>query len=127
MRKQAGATFFSWMATAGIVAFIFVSAVKLLPLYMEFYAVRSLANEIANDASLMTASKQQIKSKVEDYMNINGLYTLSSDAFSLEQVQGKKNVRALVVNYEARKHWLANIDFLTTFHYSVELGKAGDT
>lgn len=127
MRKQKGATFFSWMAGAGIVAFVFVTAIKLVPLYLEFYAVRSLVDEIAQDSSLAMASKQQIRAKVEDYMNINGLYTLSSDAFSVEQIQGKRNVRALAVNYEVRKHWMANIEFLTTFNYSAELGKAGDT
>jgi hypothetical protein len=108
-------------------SFVFVTAIKLVPLYLEFYAVRSLVDEIAQDSSLATASKQQIRAKVEDYMNINGLYTLSSDAFSVEQIQGKRNVRALAVNYEVRKHWMANIEFLTTFNYSAELGKAGDT
>jgi hypothetical protein len=127
MRKQKGATFLSWMATAGVVIFMSVTAVKLLPGYMEFYTVRSLADEIATTPSMVSASKQQIRNKVDDYMNINGLYTLTSEAFTVEPVAGKKNVRELIVHYESRKHWLANIEFLTTFHYAVELGKAGDT
>lgn len=127
MRKQKGATFLSWVAGAGLVTFIFVTAVKLLPLYLEFYSVRSLVDDIARDPSMARATNQQVRNKVNDYMNINGLYTLSSDSFSVEQVQGKKNVRALAVNYEVRKHWMANIEFLTTFTYSAELGKAGDT
>lgn len=125
MHKQKGATFFSWMASAGIVIFMLVTAVKLIPLYLEFYAVRSLADKIAMDATMLQASKLQVKNKVDDYLNVNGLYTLSADAFSLEQIPGKANARSLVVHYEARKHWLANIDFLTTFDYSVELGKVG--
>ena len=127
MRKQQGATFLSWMATASVVIFSLVTAVKLVPGYLEFRAVKSLAHDIAMNPSMKSASKQQIKAKVDDYLNINGLYTLTSDAFSVEPVLGKKNVRELVVHYESRKNWLANIDFLTTFHYSVELGKAGDT
>ncbi|MBU0655526.1 MAG: DUF4845 domain-containing protein [Gammaproteobacteria bacterium] len=127
MRKQKGATFLSWVAGAGLITFMFVTAVKLIPLYLEFYAVRSMVDDIAMEPDMAHASKQQIKGKINDYLNINGLYTLSADAFSVEQVQGKKNVRALEVNYEVRKHWMANIEFLTTFKYSAELGKAGDT
>lgn len=127
MHKQKGATFLSWLAGAGLITFMFVTAVKLVPLYMEFYAVRSMVDDIAKDPGLARATTQQIRGKVNDYLNINGLYTLSADAFSVEQVQGKKNVRALEVNYEVRKHWVANIEFLTTFNYSAELGRAGDT
>ncbi|QTR49588.1 DUF4845 domain-containing protein [Candidatus Thiothrix anitrata] len=127
MHKQKGATFLSWMATASVIIFSLVTVVKLVPSYLEFRAVKSLVNDIAANPSMKNASKQQIISKVDDYLNINGLYTLTSDAFSIESVAGKKNVRELVVHYESRKNWLANIDFLTTFHYSVELGKAGDT
>jgi hypothetical protein len=115
------------MATASVIIFSLVTVVKLVPSYLEFRAVKSLVNDIAANPSMKNASKQQIISKVDDYLNINGLYTLTSDAFSIESVAGKKNVRELVVHYESRKNWLANIDFLTTFHYSVELGKAGDT
>lgn len=127
MRKQRGATFFAWMSSAGIIIFTLVTVVKLVPSYLEFYAVRDLANEIAATAAMKSASKQQIKQKVDDYLNINGLYTLTSDAFDVVPVEGKNNVRALVVNYEARRNWFANIDFLIKFHHSVELGKVGDT
>lgn len=127
MRKQKGATFLSWVAGAGLITFMFVTAIKLVPLYLEFYAVRSMVDDIAKDPGLARATTQQIRGKVNDYLNINGLYTLSADAFSVEQVQGKKNARALEVNYEVRKHWMANIEFLTTFNYSAELGGAGDT
>jgi hypothetical protein len=127
MRRQRGATFLSWVTTASIIVFTLITAVKLAPLYMEFHSVRSMVDEIAADPGAPQWSKQQLFSKVDNYLNINGLYTLTTDSFSLESVQGKRGVRELKVHYDARKHWLANIDFLVTFDYSVELGKAGNT
>lgn len=127
MRRQRGATFLSWVTTASIIVFALITVVKLAPLYMEYYSVRSMVDDIAVDPGATRWSKQQLMGKVDDYLNINGLYTLTSEAFSLEPVQGKRGVRELAVHYEVRKHWLANIDFLTTFDYSVEIGKAGDT
>lgn len=127
MRKQQGATFLTWVAGVGVVIFAFITAVKLAPLYLEFYAVRSLTEKVAQDPAMVRGTTQQIRRKVADYIDVNGLYTLTADAFSVIQVEGKQNVRALTVSYEVRKHWFANIDFLTTFEYSQELGKAGDT
>lgn len=126
-RTQRGATFITWMSGLGMVILVFVTMVKLGPLYLEHYAVRSMVDEIARDPEMARATTQQLRHKVADFLNINSLYTLSPDAFTIQPVEGKSNVRALEVTYEVRKHWIANIDFLTTFHYVAELGKAGDT
>jgi hypothetical protein len=127
MHKQKGATFVTWLSGLGLVIFAFVTFVNLAPVYIEHYAIRSMVDDIARDPEMAQASPQQVRRKVNDFLNINGVNSLSGEDFSVEQVEGKTNVRELAVTYEVRKHWIANIDFLTTFHYSAELGKAGDT
>ncbi len=126
MRKQQGATFLTWVASAGVVIFVFISAVKLVPVYLEFYTVRSLVDSIAK-TSPNNVSTQEIRRKVGDYMNVNSLTTLAIDDFKVVQLEGGNNVRALQIYYEVRKPWVANIDFLMTFDYSKELGAASDT
>ncbi len=126
MRKQKGATFLTWVAGAGLVIFAFITGVKIAPLYMEFYAVRSLVDRVAQESS-SKSSLQQIRRKVDDYMNVNSLNSLSSSDFKVEPVEGKNNTKALEIYYEVRKPWVANIDFLLTFEYSKELGAADDT
>lgn len=126
MRKQKGATFLTWVAGAGLVIFAFITGVKIAPLYMEFYTVRSLVDRVAQESS-SKSSLQQIRRKVDDYMTVNGLNSLSSSDFKVEPVEGKNNTKALEVYYEVRKPWVANIDFLLTFEYSKELGVADDT
>ena len=126
MRKQQGATFLTWVAGVGLVIFAFITGVKLVPLYLEFYTVRSLVDRVAQESS-ERSSLQQIRRKVDDYMNVNGLNSLSSKDFQVVQVDGKNNVKALEIYYEVRKPWVANIEFLLTFNYSKELGVANDT
>lgn len=127
MRKQKGATFITWVAGAGAVIFVFITGVKLAPVYLEFYTVRSLIDKVAEDGTIARASTQQVRRKVGDYIDINGLYGITPNDFSVVDVDGKNSVRALEVSYEVRKHWFANIDFLMIFEYSKELGAAGDT
>lgn len=126
MHKQKGATFLTWVAGAGLVIFAFITGVKIVPLYLEFYSVRSLVDRVAQESS-SKSSLQQIRRKVDDYMNVNSLNSLSSSDFKVEPVEGKNNTKALEIYYEVRKPWVANIDFLLTFEYSKELGAADDT
>lgn len=126
MRKQRGATFLTWVAGVGVVIFAFITAVKIAPVYLEFYTVRSLVDRVVQESS-SKASTQQIRRKVDDFMIVNSLDSLALDDFKVVQVEGKNNVRALEIYYEVRKPWVANIDFLMTFQYSKELGAASDT
>lgn len=127
MRRQRGAGFLTWVSGVGIAILFFITLVKLAPLYLEFYAVQSMVDDIAAEPGMNAATTRQVRRKVDDYLNINGIYGLSKDNFEVQQIKGKNDVRELRVYYEVRKHWLANIDFMTTFEYSKELGKAGDT
>lgn len=123
-KQQHGASFLTWVAGLGIVIFMFITGVKLVPLYLDFQAVRSLVDKVAADPAMQRASVQQVRRKVEDYLNINSLYGITPDRFTVVSVPGKNDVRALQVSYDVRKHWIANIDFLLTFEYQRELGKA---
>ena len=126
MRKQQGATFLTWVAGLGVVIFAFITVVKIAPVYLEFQTVRSIVDRVVQEASAK-ASTQEIRRKVDDFIIVNSLNTLSVNDFNVVQDEGKNNVRALEIHYEVRKHWVANIDFLMTFQYSKELGAASDT
>ena len=122
MRKsQRGASFLSWISIAGVVIFGFVTVVKLAPVYMEFEAVKSMVEDIAADPAISANNTQAVRSKISDYLNVNGLYTIEPGYFSLVTLPEKKNRKALQVEYEVRKPWLANIDFLLTFKHVAEL------
>lgn len=127
MQKQQGAGFLTWVSGLGVAILFFITAVKLVPVYTQFYAVQSLMDDIAADPGMKTATTMQVRRKIDDYLNINGIDGLSKDAFEVKPATGDDDTRELQVYYEVRKHWLANIDFMTTFEYSTILGKAGDS
>lgn len=123
MYKQRGATLWGWLATASMAVFILVTVVKIAPAFIEFNSVKTLVEDIASDTVTVKKGRMAIMRKVDDYLNINGLYTIQKDYFSIKPVNGKKNVYALTVDYQVRKPWLANIDFLIDFNHAAELKK----
>lgn len=118
-KAQRGASFTSWVAIVGLLIFAFVTGVKLMPVYLEYYSVRSMLKDIAGDTSINNTSG--LRRKIDDYLNVNSLYTIQSDYFTVVTLPEKQNAKALAVNYEVRKPWFGNIDFLLTFKHAEEL------
>lgn len=120
-KKQRGMSFLGWVSVLSIVILAFVSGVKLVPVYVEFYSVQSLMEKIAADPSISATNTQGLRGKLDDHLNINGMYTIKREHFSVQAQTDNKNAKALVVDYEVRKPWLGNIDFLMTFHHAEAL------
>ena len=117
-KKQRGMSFLGCVSVLSILILAFVSGVKLVPVYVEFYSVQSFMKKIAEDPSISATNTQGLRGKLDDYLNINGMYTIKREHFSVQSQADNKNVKALVVDYEVRKPWLGNIDFLMTFHHA---------
>ncbi|HPY41611.1 MAG TPA: DUF4845 domain-containing protein [Thiolinea sp.] len=121
IKKQRGVSFLSWVSILSILILAFVTGVKLVPVYIEFYSVQSIMQKIAADPSISATNTQSLRGKLDDYLNINGMYTVQREYFSVQPIPENKNAKALVVDYEVRKPWLGNISFLLSFHHTVEL------
>ncbi len=122
MKKQRGASFASWMMFAATVAFVLVTVAKIAPVYMEYATVKSMVDKITAETTLSPQTgTRQLRRKLDDYMNINGLYTVQPEYFSIVNMPDEKNAKGLQVKYEVRKHWLANIDFVMNFEHTAKL------
>lgn len=122
MKKQRGASFVSWMILAAAVVFVLVTVAKIAPVYMEYATVKSMVDKIAAETTISPQTgNRQLRRKLDDYMNVNGLYTVLPEYFSIVDLPDEKNAKALQVKYEVRKHWLANIDFTMNFEHAAKL------
>lgn len=120
-KKQYGLSFLSWISVLSVLILAFVTGIKLVPVYVEFYSVQSLMKKIAEDPAISAVNTQALRGKLDDYLNINGMYTIQREHFSVQAMPENKNAKVLMVDYEVRKPWLGNIDFLMTFHHAEEL------
>ena len=134
-QKQQGATLISWMIMISVAILIVSGALKVGPNYVEYNSVKSFMDGIAAEPGIERQNKREILSRVERYLNINGMESLSQvyyegktgkggakNPFSVVKLR-KSNKRELMVEYEVKKPWLGNLSFLMNYKYSVELGK----
>ncbi|PWQ97726.1 DUF4845 domain-containing protein [Leucothrix pacifica] len=133
--KQMGATLISWMIGIAVGILIISAGLKIGPNYLEYHSVKSFMDGIASEPGIEKRNKREILTRVERYLNVNSLESLSRAYYDgksgkpgtkqpFEIVKLKKsNKRELAVQYQVKKSWLGNVSFLMDYQYSVELGK----
>ena len=136
LEKQKGATLISWMIGIAVGILILSAGLKIGPHYIEYNSVKSFMNAIASEPGAKTMKKREIMARVEKYLNVNSMDSLSKSyydskggsrnvekPFKIVQIK-KGNKRQLTVDYKSETPWLANIAFLLDFKYQVELGSS---
>ena len=114
MRKQAGVTLTGLILTLGILGFLGVMAAKLLPAYLEYFAVKKMfaAMEQAGD---LKGSVREIRNSFEKRNAIEDVKSVRSDDLEITKEGGEA---VLTANWSVRVPMVANanacLDFMVT-------------
>ena len=118
LHRQRGLAFFSIMIIFAVVGFAAVIAMRLLPLYLDDNAIlgamKAAAAEFPPNASLIAVRRSIAKN-----LEINNVSVVKAVDFMLVK---DHDVGVIVLEYEARTAFVANIDFAVTFEHEVPLG-----
>lgn len=127
LHQQRGMGFASWLMMIAVGIFIGLLGLKVIPVYIEYYEVRSLVDDIATDSSMHQANKRMVHAKLSKYLDVNALDDhIKPNDFKLERIKGGDKRRKLAINYEVREPWFANLDFVAKFNYEKEIGNVRD-
>lgn len=117
---QRGLSFwgFVFVALIGVIALLL--AVKLVPVYMEYYSVVNAVNGVANEPGVERESPREVYQMLQ-----RRLYTSYVD----EEHVGDENIKIsrgkdarIIIDYERRVPLIANLDLIATFHTEAVLG-----
>ncbi len=122
LKNQRGMSMLSWMAIIAIAIVLGTTAIKLMPVYMEYYSIVSILDNIQKDKSLQGASKQALASTFNKRLNINNVRVLQKGDYKIKKVEGKK-AYSIHVKYEVRKSLGFNLSIVAAFDRSVEVGR----
>src|SRR5688500_19326763 len=109
---QRGVSPVTWTALIAIIALVVVTVFKLIPLYLNDYALSKVLEHIERDPEMAKLSSLQLWNKIDHQLNINSVYNIQREHFKFEKKDGRKTVS---INYEARKHLMGNVDLVATF------------
>ena len=122
-RTQSGMTLIGFVIVLAVVGLFAYIAMKLVPMYSEYYAVKSALKGISAEPGIA----DQDPGKIQDLF-FRRLYISYAEDVKPEHVKIKRVDAGwqMDVNYEVRKPIIANLDVVGKFTATENLTRRGD-
>jgi len=120
--RHNGMTYLGMLILLIVIAFFAVVIIKVAPLYMEHFKVKSSLDSLAQEAkdSQTVLSPQELRYHLMNRLSINDVEHVKQDNIKISR-EGHKTV--VEVDYEARVNLFDNLDVVAKFPDNrVELG-----
>ena len=114
--KQAGMTLTSFLMVLAVVGFGLYVAMKLFPMYQEFYAVKTSMKSLAQEPG--SSDPNKALELFFKRMDINSSESVTRDDIKFERIDGGVRMN---VKYEVRRPLVGNLDIVGNFENSQEL------
>lgn len=123
-RKQGGMTLIGFVIVLAVVGFAAFVAMKLFPMYQEYYAVRTAAKSLAAEPGIGDMDPYKIQEKFFKRLYMSYSQNVKRDNVKIERIDAGWNLK---VNYEVRRTMIGNLDVVGVFDVSQDLTRTGGT
>lgn len=113
LKRQRGLSPLGWVALLLVVAFAAIVAIRIVPVYLDYYAVVSSAKSVHTDAALQGRNVEEMRDSLKKQLRINDVDDLGDDVVTIKRSRGGIE---MIVDYEIREHLIGNVDVVMTFH-----------
>ncbi len=110
--RTSGFTMRAFLAVLVFVVFLAAVLMRLVPVYLEYFGVKSSLERLSTEQGLTKASTRRIKDRLLRQFDINNIENVGRDDIEVVKEGGRRTV---VVEYEVRRPLLANIDMVVHF------------
>lgn len=124
-QTQRGMTMLGFLMVLCLGIFFAFCAMKIVPMYIEYYSVKKMLTTISKNPEAASGSKEKIRDLFRRSLEIDYVKVITPDMLKIESTDGGMK---LTVDYERRENLMANLDVVGKFHAEQELNRklAGD-
>ena len=117
-QKQRGMTAISMLLLLIIGGFFVLLLLKLGPIYLENFKVKSVLANMEAQPELATLPASKIRQAISKRLYINEVRRLDNKTIKLKRVGDSVQVN---IDYEVREKIVANVEAVVSFHEQAEL------
>jgi hypothetical protein len=114
LARQKGMTGIGWLIVLGLIGFFVLLALKMVPVYLEYYKVVSTLESIAKESGY--ESPREIRDLLERRFDISYVSTITHKDVIIKSAGRNFNIRA---KYDAREHLFGNVSVMMSFDKQV--------
>ncbi|MGH8123643.1 MAG: DUF4845 domain-containing protein [Rudaea sp.] len=112
---QKGMTLIGFIVILIVAGFFAYAAMKLVPIYVEYFGVVKSMKAVANDINAPTMELVEIRKKLDVNFDLQYVSDLPPDAIKLERQNGR---RVLRIVYDRQIPFLYNVSLVAHFDHS---------
>ncbi len=116
--KQQGLTIVSWLVVLIMVGVFVLVGIKITPVYLEHYAVKSSLESLKQEPMISRKSLREIRTMLMRRLDMNNIYDMNKENIVIKRSGG---VTSIVIAYEERRKIMGNLSLVMTFEDSIEL------
>ena len=117
--NQRGMTAIGWLIVLALVAFFALLAIRLTPMYMEAFEVKSGLESLKNEPFITQKSKPEIFKLMRRRFDVDNIDDV--DLGKSLTVEKSGGILRISLNYELRRHIVGNVDVIGSFNPKVEI------
>ncbi|RXR00934.1 DUF4845 domain-containing protein [Pseudoxanthomonas composti] len=110
--KQQGLTLTSFVLVLAVVGFFAYVGMKLVPMYIEFYAVKTALNGLSKEPGVADMDPSKIQDLFFKRMDVDSADNIKPSNVKVERMDGGWK---MTVKYEVRRDLIANLDVVGKF------------
>ena len=124
--SQKGITLIGFAIVLMVAGFFAYAAVKLVPVYKEYYGVVQSMNGLLSQAGIETATIEDIRNKLNFSFNMQ---YVDDESIPIKNIQliTKDGQHKLRIFYDKDVPFMYNVDLLVHFDHTVDLASHGST
>ena len=121
-RTQRGMTLIGFIIVLGVVGLFAYVAMKLVPMYSEYYAVKQALKGLQQEPGIANRDPAKIQDLFFRRLYISYAENVKPANVKIERIEGGWNMS---VDYEVRKPLMGNLDVVAKFATAEELTNRG--
>lgn len=119
-RRQRGMTAIGFVLVLIVIAFSALITMKVLPIYLDFFSIRSTLEGLASEPGVRERSPADITQAIDRRFDVSYVTVIQAKDI---KVQKKGGVISLILKYEDRRPLLSNLDVVASFDEVIVLGQ----
>ena len=120
MNKQRGMTLIGWVMVLGIIAFFATVIMRVLPMYQEYYGILQIMDGMEVELKNNKLTKNQVMTLLSRRFDTGYIFSVKKDNIELQRGKNYAYVTKIVIDYEVREPFIAQIDLIGHFHTEVD-------
>lgn len=119
MHRQRGVTAIGWLIILSLIAFFTLLALRIVPMYLEYYSAESILEKVASEPDIKTMRKHDIDSKITSLLDINSMTNVKPEYYVVDK---KADGMTITLEYEVRAPMFKEIGIYGHFKKTKKVG-----